>query len=243
MAEAIACGINGRFPIEIIGRNKDKIIRFIDNNKLLNVTYHITSNEIDVKDKIVILAIKPYVLESFKYINNAQILYSVLAGIDIDRLKKVCNSKSYCRVMPNVASFIKAGISAIYLDDISNKDLTYDIWNCIGEVVFLEKEALINPSGAIAGSGPAYLGLIAEALIDAGVREGLDLKTSQTLVNGLFKGFGKLLDYKSANSIRLDTTSPSGTTAEALQVMELAGLRGIIRKAINKANKKANNIS
>ena len=244
MAEAIACGLNSKFNLEIIGRDEDKILNLIKRNNLLNTTYKVINNkQIDIESKVVILAIKPYALESFVYINKASIVYSILAGISIERLKKVCYSNLYCRVMPNIASTIRRGVSSIYLDNNSFKELTVEIWSAIGDVIFLDKESLINPSGVISGSGPAYLGLIAEALIDAGIREGLSLDVSRKLVNGLFRGFGELLEHKSAIDIRLDTTSPGGTATEGIHVLEVAGVRGSIRKAIRRASKKANNIS
>lgn len=243
MSEAIVCGLNGKFNLEIIGRDENKMIKFIEKNNLLHATYNVVKNkEINIESKILILAIKPYALESFVYVNRAKVVYSILAGISIEHIKRVCSSDLYCRVMPNIASLIGKGISSIYLENDDFKELTIDIWRSVGDIVFLDKESLINPSSAIAGSGPAYLGLIAEALIDAGVREGLSLDISRKLVVGLFKGFGELLEYKDATNIRLDTTSPGGTTTEGVYILETAGVRGSIRKAVARVNKKAHKI-
>lgn len=245
MAKAIVCGLNGNFALEIAGRNKDKIESFIKDNKLLNATtYHIDStNEIDMESKDVILAIKPYALNNFTYKNKANIIYSIMAGITIRQLESSIKANEYCRIMPNVASLVKEGLSVIYAKNLEVQNAAKEIFSTLGKCVLVDKESLINPAGAISGSGTAYLGLIAEAMIDAGVKEGLSVESSKELVRGLFSGFARLFESSEANEIRLDTTSPGGTTIEAIAVMENRAVRGAIIEAISAANKKANSFS
>lgn len=242
MAAAIACGLNNKFKLEIAGRDECKIKSFIEENSLKYASISHIKSEFDIENKIIILAIKPYALEAFKYKNKAKCCYSLLAGISIKRLKDVMECESYCRVMPNIASLVQAGVSVIYSPDANSKLLAKEIFDELGISVFLDKENLINSAGALSGSGPAYLGMIAEALIDAGVREGLSLDVSKQLTIGLFNGFSKLLQIKEPNEIRIDTTSPGGTTAEAIQILENRALRGALIDAIHSANIKANNI-
>ncbi|RAX55289.1 pyrroline-5-carboxylate reductase [Helicobacter sp. 16-1353] len=242
MAKAIACGLNGKFELEIAGRDEYKIQDFIKENSLKNTSISHIESQFNVKDKIIIMAIKPYALESFKYKDKAHSVFSLMAGISIAQLKNVIDSTSYCRVMPNIASLLGAGVSAIYAQDEESKKLAKEIFDTLGMSVFVDKEVLINSAGALSGSGPAYLGIIAEALIDAGVREGLSLDTSKQLVKGLFNGFSKLLAIKDPNEIKLDTTSPGGTTAEAIQILEARAIRGILMDAVHSANIKANNM-
>lgn len=242
MAKAIACGLNGKFELEIAGRDEYKIQSFIEENSLKNTSKSHIKSEFDVDDKIVIMAIKPYALESFRYKNKAHSVYSLMAGINIGQLKNVIDAKFYCRVMPNIASLIGAGVSAIYAQDEDSKKLAKEIFDTLGTSIFLDKESLINSAGALSGSGPAYLGIIAEALIDAGVREGLSLDISKQLVQGLFIGFSELLKTRDPNEIKLDTTSPGGTTAEAIQILEAKAIRGTLIDAVHSANIKANNI-
>lgn len=243
MAKAIACGLNNIFSLEIAGRNKQKIESFIKDNNLNATIYHLDSNKIDIANKDVILAIKPYALNSFIYINKANNIYSIMAGISIEKLKSALNANNYCRVMPNVASLVKEGLSVIYTNNVDVEKSARDIFSTLGKCVFVDKESLINPAGAISGSGTAYLGLIAEAMIDAGVKEGLSTETSKELVRGLFSGFAKLFENNEANKIRLDTTSPGGTTIEAIAVLENKAIRGAIIEAISAANKKASSFS
>ena len=262
MAKAIACALNGRFALEIIGRNAEKMERFIRENALQNaeIVPCAESNAIDITNKSVILAIKPYALDSFAYTGKAHAIYSIMAGISIERLQKCAEADIFVRVMPNVASLVEKGVSVIYAESAKSRESSKSkgksksanleqiqsecesIFAPLGKCIFVDKESYINPSGAISGSGTAYLGLVAEAMIDAGVREGLSLEVSKELVRGLFSGFSALFTKQEAQTIRTDTTSPAGTTAEALAILENRGVRAAFIDAIHSANKKANSI-
>ncbi|MGX3010296.1 pyrroline-5-carboxylate reductase [Helicobacter sp. 23-1044] len=262
MAKAIAVALNGRFALEIIGRNAKKMERFIRENALQNaeITPCAESNAIDIANRCVILAIKPYAFDSFRYRGKAHAIYSIMAGISIERLQKCAEAGIFVRVMPNVASLVGQGVSVIYAKsakscessgesaESKSKNLKQIQSECesifapLGKCIFVDKESYINPSGAISGSGTAYLGLIAEAMIDAGVREGLSLEVSKELTRGLFSGFSALFMSAEAQTIRTDTTSPAGMSAEALAILENRGVRSAFMDAIHAANKKANSI-
>lgn len=274
MAKAIAVALNGKFALEIIGRNAEKMERFIRENALQNAKIMLCaeSSAIDIANKSVILAIKPYALDSFAYTGKARAIYSIMAGISIERLKECAKAEVFVRVMPNIASLVGQGVSVIFVetnnaslrdsatpnrdnlsksaessaDSTNQSDIINEcesIFAPLGKCVFVNKESYINPSSAISGSGTAYLGLIAEAMIDAGVREGLSIEVSKELVRGLFSGFSALFSVVEANTIRTDTTSPAGTTAEALAILENRGVRSAFMDAIHAANTKANNIT
>ena len=274
MAKAIAVALNGKFALEIIGRNAEKMERFICENALQNakIVLCAESSAIDIANKSVILAIKPYALDSFAYTGKARAIYSIMAGISIERLKECAKAEVFVRVMPNIASLVGQGVSVIFVetdnaslrdsatpnrgnlsksaessaDSTNQSDIINEcesIFAPLGKCVFVDKESYINPSSAISGSGTAYLGLIAEAMIDAGVREGLSIEVSKELVRGLFSGFSALFSVVEANTIRTDTTSPAGTTAEALAILENRGVRSAFMDAIHAANTKANNIT
>ena len=275
MAKAIAVGLNGKFALEIIGRNRAKMEAFVRENALKNASVVCTESgessagdlAIDLQGKSVILAIKPYALDSFSYTGKAKAIYSIMAGISIERLRKCANAEHFIRVMPNVASLVGKGVSVIFVesnsslrdsatpnqsnpqnsaDSANQSDIINEcesIFAPLGSCIFVEKESYINPAGAISGSGTAYLGLVAEAMIDAGVREGLSLEVSKELVRGLFSGFSALFTREEAHTIRTDTTSPAGTTIEALAILENRGVRSAFMDAIHAANSKAKNIT
>lgn len=276
MAKAIAVGLNGKFELEIVGRNRAKMEAFVRENALKNASVVCAESgesserdfAIDLQGKSVILAIKPYALDSFRYRGKARAIYSIMAGISIERLKKYADAEHFIRVMPNVASLVGKGVSVIFAeshnsslrdsatlnrsnpqpstDSATQSDIINEcesIFAPLGNCIFVEKESYINPAGAISGSGTAYLGLVAEAMIDAGVREGLSLEVSKELVRGLFSGFSALFAHTEAHTIRTDTTSPAGTTIEALAILENRGVRSAFMDAIHAANSKAKNIS
>ena len=257
MAKAIAVGLNGKFELEIIGRNRTKMEAFVRENALKNASVVCVDcgessaySAIDLTGKSVILAIKPYALDSFRYKGKARAIYSIMAGISIERLQKCADAEHFIRVMPNVASLVGKGVSVIFAESSADSANQSDIINeCesifapLGSCIFVEKESYINHAGAISGSGTAYLGLVAEAMIDAGVREGLSLEVSKELVRGLFSGFSALFAHTEAHTIRTDTTSPAGMTIEALAILENRGVRSAFMDAIHAANNKAKNIS
>lgn len=245
MAKAIAVALNGKFELEIIGRNRNSLQSFIKCNNLKNATIIHTDSIIDLQNKRVVLVIKPNALDFFTYKGTAEAIFSVMAGISIERLKQSIKANNYIRVMPNIAALVQKSVNIIYADSASRGDIISEcemIFSPLGSCIFMEKESFINSAGAISGSGTAYLGLIAEAMIDAGVREGLRLETSKEIVRGLFSGFSSLFANNEANDIRLDTTSPAGTTIEALAVLENRGVRSAFIDAIHAAKEKANNI-
>lgn len=255
MAKAIAVGLNGKFELEIIGRNRAKMEAFVRDNALKNASVIcVESGEssaedlpsVDLQGKSVILAIKPYALDSFRYKGRAKAIYNIMAGISIERLKECVSAGNFVRVMPNVASLVGKGVSVIFAGNSVDSAIRAEcesIFAPLGSCIFVEKESYINPAGAISGSGTAYLGLVAEAMIDAGVREGLSLEVSKELVRGLFSGFSALFAHTEAHTIRTDTTSPAGTTIEALAILENRGVRSAFMDAIHAANSKAKNIS
>lgn len=242
MAKAIAVALNTKFALEIIGRDKSALEAFLCDNNLKNATIIHTDSTLDLQDRRAILAIKPNALDFFDYKGKAEAIFSVMAGISIEKLKKHIKSNHYIRVMPNIAAFVQRSVNIIYAESSKKSEILNDskmIFSLLGSCIFVEKEDFINSAGAISGSGTAYLGLIAEAMIDAGVREGLTLEVSKSVVRELFSGFSELFTQKEANEIRLDTTSPAGTTIEALAVLEKRGVRSAFIDAIHAANKKA----
>ena len=106
-------------------------------------------------------------------------------------------------------------------------------------MVVVDKEELIDAAIATSGSSPAFIALIAQALIDAGVREGLNCAQSRELVCGMFEGFASLLAESRPQEIIDAIASPAGTTIEGLSVLENRAVRGAIIEAAHQAVLKA----
>ena len=241
MAKAILYGMkNGGFNlenIEIVGRDEEKLKKLSNE---VECGYSILDGY-DLTDKIVILAIKPYVLEevSIKLKGKAKILISILAGKSLEELKKYISSDFYIRAMPNIAAKYGASTTAI-TGDIEAKNIATDILSKIGEVVWVNSDDEIDMATAIIGSGPAFLAIIAEAISDGGVYIGLKRDISEKLTRGLFKSFSAI-DENFAN-IKNKVMSPRGTTAEGIFELEKEGVRGKLIKGIISTYEKSKKI-
>lgn len=206
---------------------------------------------IDIEGAIVILAIKSHGLESFIFKGEAHSVYSVLAGVNISTLKQHIKAQTFIRLMPNIGAKLRLSATAAFIEyahgreklessELQQKqDEARALCESFGNVVFVEKEELIDSAIATSGSSPAFLALIAQALIDSGVREGIKHKESAKLVQKTFEGVAKLLESHSPQEIIDSITTPGGTTIEGLSVLEECATRGAIIKAAHASVAKA----
>ncbi|OBV28345.1 hypothetical protein BKN38_02710 [Helicobacter sp. CLO-3] len=206
---------------------------------------------IDIEGAIVILAIKSHGLESFIFKGEAHSVYSVLAGVNISTLKQHLKAQTFIRLMPNIGAKLGLSSTAAFIEYAhgreklesseleQKKDEARALCESFGSVVFVEKEELIDSAIATSGSSPAFLALIAQALIDSGVREGIKHKESAKLVQKTFEGVAKLLESHSPQEIIDAITTPGGTTIEGLSVLEERATRGAIIKAAHASVAKA----
>ena len=114
------------------------------------------------------------------------------------------------------------------------------ILSAVGTVVALTEEQLDAVTG-LSGSGPAYIFLVAEAMVEAGVDVGLERETAEALVEQTILGAGQLLvdSEDDAAQLRAHVTSPGGTTQEGIGVLEAEGVRRIFRDAIVAATERS----
>jgi len=114
------------------------------------------------------------------------------------------------------------------------------ILGAVGTVVRVE-ERLMDAVTAVSGSGPAYLFLVAEALIAAGVKEGLSHEVADALVRQLLVGSGRLLQQTGEDpaELRRKVTSPNGVTAAAIATLESSGLRNALEETVRSAVKRS----
>ncbi|WP_456488047.1 pyrroline-5-carboxylate reductase [Caminibacter pacificus] len=236
MASAIAEGLKDKYELEVIGRDKEKLKNF---SEKYGAKYY-SFEEANIDNKIVILAVKPYVLDDVaqKLKGKAKLLISILAGKPLKELQKI-PAFSYIRAMPNVAAKYAASTTAI-TGDIDSKELATEILSAIGKVVWVNSDDEIDMATAIIGSGPAFLGIIAEAISDGGVYCGLKRDVAIELTKGLFESFSKL--DEDFSQIKNSVMSPKGTTAEGVRALEEEGVRGKIMKGIIKTYEKSKKI-
>ncbi|HMS46522.1 pyrroline-5-carboxylate reductase [Candidatus Neomicrothrix sp.] len=169
---------------------------------------------------------------------------SVAAGVPLGRLEVAAGpGVAVVRAMPNTPALVGAGVAA--LAPGSEADETVLVWaegilGAVGDVVRVS-EAQLDAVTGISGSGPAYVFLVAEALIDAAVAEGLPRPVAERLVVGTVRGAGMMLaeSGQSAGELRAGVTSPGGTTAAGLRALEDRAVRGAFAAAVAAATERS----
>ena len=239
MAEAIIAGAIKYHDIEVVGRDSHKIEVLISKFPTLQ-SAGILKGDFDISNKNMILCVKPYALESVSQFlkGEANALISVLAGTTLSSLKNTIAAKYYVRAMPNLAASYQKSMTTLH-GDSAFKTESIEICESFGKALWLGSEKEIDIATAVAGSGPAFLALIAEALGDGAVKEGLKREDATLLVRGLFEGFSPLLSEKHPAIIKDEVMSPGGTTAAGYAALEEGSVRDGMIKAIEKAYKRA----
>ena len=194
-----------------------------------------------------VLAVKPDVAESVCALvapARAPRVLSIVAGLSTERLEAALPPETVViRAMPNTPVLVGAGVSAISGGSRAHAaDLTWaeDILSSVGTVVRLP-ERLLHAVTGLSGSGPAYVFLVAEALIEAGVLAGLGRDVSRDLVAGTLLGSAKLLAETglAPETLRADITSPGGTTAAGLRALESRAVRSAFLEAVAAATERS----
>ena len=190
---------------------------------------------------VVVLSVKPQrlsdVMKGLKGIRSDALVLSIIAGANIKKISTGLKHKSVVRSMPNTPGQIGEGITVW----TSSRDVTSEqqetaraILGALGDEVFVEDESYHDMATALSGSGPAYVFLFTEALIDAGVHMGFPRRIAEQLVLQTIKG--SVAYYHQAErhpaTLRNQVTSPGGTSAEALYYLDKAGFRTAISRAV-----------
>jgi len=236
MAKALIKGLVSTYDIEVLGRNKSTLLQL--KKDIPNITTNLLMKDEDISNKNIILCVKPYSLSQLSLRGTANSLYSVLAGTTIESLSQYISSNAYIRTMPNLAASNLKSMTTITGDE-SLKQSAIEIFNAIGTTLWLKTQKELDIATGLAGSGPAFLALIAEGLEDGAVNAGLTRTDAQTLSAGLFNGFSSLLQNDKASDIKDGVMSPGGTTAAGYGVLEKHNVRYAMIEAIEVAYQKA----
>ncbi len=235
MAYAILKGVVGKYDVEVVARDRVKLEAFVREFGE-SVSIRPLEEGFDIEGKNLILCVKPHALESVvrRFIGEAHALLSVLAGVRIERLKAALKARYTIRTMPNLAAKYGKSMTTLCGDEAFKAE-ALEICGCFGTALWVKSEKEIDIATAIAGSGPAYLALIAEALADGGVHEGLKREDAATLVRGLFDGFAALLKEEHPALLKDAVMSPGGTTAAGYAALEKRGVRDGCIEAVKAA--------
>ena len=236
MAKSIALGLKDIYDIEVVGRSLESMEKF-ENSLEIEINKTLL-DDFDITNKTIILCVKPANLSEVgsKLQGEAKELYSVLAGTTLEALKSNIKSKYTIRTMPNLAASVGESLTTI-TGDKELKDKALNLFSNIGEAVWLDSQKELDIATAVAGSGPAYLALIHEALCDGAVKQGMKRADAIKVTNGLFKGFGKLISSTHPALLKDGVMSPGGTTAAGYSALEKAGVRYGCISAVEEAYK------
>ncbi|SFV89730.1 Pyrroline-5-carboxylate reductase [hydrothermal vent metagenome] len=238
MALSIAQGLKDKYNIEVVGRNSDHLDTF--EKSLGKKVQKQLLEEFDITDKTLLFCVKPGNLEEVakQLKGKAKLLISILAGVPVEKLKKKLKSKAYIRAMPNLAASVGASMTTL-TGDADHREEAEVLLRGAGEVLWLESEKALDIATALAGSGPAYLALIAEALADGAVKEGLGREDAMAVMRGLFGGFGKLIQDVHPALLKDGVMSAGGTTAAGYNALEKGNVRAACMEAVESAYQKA----
>jgi pyrroline-5-carboxylate reductase len=185
----------------------------------------------------------PAVCQALAALGPARVL-SIAAGVTISALEAALAPGSpVVRAMPNTPALVGVGAAAIAPGTTAGDadlDWAESLLGSVGTVVRV-KEALLDAVTGLSGSGPAYVFLVAEALIDAGVLAGLPRDVSHALAVQTLLGAATLLAQgdDGPEALRAAVTSPGGTTAAGLQVLEQRGVRAAFLDAVGAATERS----
>lgn len=198
-----------------------------------------------------VVALKPQILRHearalAPFAQKGALMISVAAGTHTKLLFQAWGVKArIVRAMPNTPGAIGRGITGLYAAPGTTKadrKKAEALLSALGQTLWVAKEDLIDSVTALSGSGPAYLFLMAEAMTEAGIAEGLSRAQAEKLARATVAGAGALLaaDQTPAGRLREAVTSPGGTTQAALEVlMAKDGLVPLMKRAIHAARKRA----
>jgi pyrroline-5-carboxylate reductase len=198
---------------------------------------------------VVVIAIKPQNLAGLmpelegRFIRG-QLILSIIAGAAIATIVRGLGHRSVVRAMPNTPAQIGHGMSVWNASSAVSqrqKGAARSILGALGREIYVPDEKYIDMATAVSGSGPAYIFLVIEALIDAAVHIGLPHEMAKELVLETVVGAGHLAQVtgEPPKVLREKVTSPGGTTAEGISKLEEGGLRELLLRAVTAAYEKA----
>jgi pyrroline-5-carboxylate reductase len=190
---------------------------------------------------VVVLSVKPQrltdVMTGLYKIRPEALVLSIVAGASMKKISKTLKHEAVVRSMPNTPGQIGEGITvwaASKGTTDAQQEMARRILGALGEEVFVEDESYLDMATALSGTGPAYVFLFTEALIDAGVHMGFPRRIAEQLVLKTIRGSVDYYNHAERHpaTLRNQVTSPGGTSAEALYYLEKAGFRTAISRAV-----------
>jgi len=203
---------------------------------------------------VMLIAVKPQVIDEVmpglaKLAGPQTLVVSIAAGRPLAAFEKYLPQGAIVRAMPNTPAAIQRGMTVAVANAAVTpvqRALADDLLSSVGEVLWVEDEALLDPVTAVSGSGPAYVFLLAECLAEAGCAAGLDAALAERLARATIVGSAALLSASDLppDQLRRNVTSPGGTTAAALEILGGEdGLQKLMTAAVAAATKRGRELA
>lgn len=250
MAEAIIKGLTGHGISTLVVYDASgprlKVLK-----KLYGIEAVKSNREVTGRADVIIIAVKPgdvakVCTEIKESLSPASLVISIAAGISLAYLQGCLGSQRIVRTMPNTPALVGRGMTVIASSpSTAKKDIgrAQEIFSRIGDVLVMD-EKYLDAVTAVSGSGPAFVSLFAEAMIDGAVRLGIQRDHALKLSVKTMEGTLALLESGIHTAqLRDMVTSPGGTTAEGLAVLETGGFKGVVMDALKKACERASNLA
>lgn len=199
-----------------------------------------TNEELAQRSDVIVLAVKPYqaksVVESIAHHLNGKIVISILAAIQSGDIEGWAPGCKVVRTMPNTPCLIGSGMTVIARGATATPDViavAEELFAPLGKTAVLD-ESLMDAVTGLSGCGPAYIFLMIEALSEAGVKLGIDRKTSTLLAAQTMMGASEMVLKRGEHPAKLkdEVTTPAGCTVDALMALEEGGLRSTLIRGV-----------
>ena len=219
----------------------------------LNSTYGVTTetdnSQAVTGASVAVLAVKPQVLGPVMAdlngnLSPAALVVSIMAGVQIDTLRSGLCHEKIVRSMPNTPAQVGKGMT-VWTDTAavtdSDRAAAQAILEAMGEAIYAAEEHYLDMATGLSGSGPGFVYLLLEALIDAGVHIGFSRDQAQLMVLQTVEGSVELMRQSGLHpaDLRNRVTSPAGTTAAGTLVLERAGVRSALIDAVDAAYRRS----
>ncbi len=244
MAEAMMSGLLNQklvTPEQIIAA-EPRAERCAELNAKYSIRTTTDNGEAAGQADVLVVSTKPQVFaaaaQSLRgHMGRVQMVLSILAGVRIRTLSDGLGTLSVVRAMPNTPAQIGKGITvwtATAQVPPAQREQARELLSALGDEIYMDDEKYLDMATALSGTGPAYVFLFMEALVDAGVHMGFSRRDAERLV---FQTVSGSVDYANASGahlaqLRNQVTSPGGTSAEAIYHLEKGGLRTVISRSV-----------
>lgn len=244
MAEAMIAGLLDRHLVtpDLIVASHPREDRRASLERKFSIRTVDSNREAITGCELVFLTVKPQALagvmkQIYGKLEPRQVAISIVAGAGVDSLSRGLGHGSIVRVMPNTPAQIGQGMlvwTATPDVDEPQREKIRIVLGALGEELFVDEEKYVDMATALSGTGPTYVFLMMEALIDAGVHMGFPRRIAEQIVLQTVSGSAEFAraSKKHMAELRNMVTSPGGTSAEAIYQMEKGGLRTVYSRAV-----------